>query len=271
MRVITPAPVTYLPENLVPLFSQPGRELTVRVIEVEGKTLTLETGGERFQARLAGSLFPEAFRPGESLRVRVVSTGPPLLLHLVEGREGGRPLSRLKYLLALLPQAAAEFPSELPAVSEKEGLAPLVALLVEALKEEKREILREKSEAFHSQKDLVQFFRHLFSEGALVLPFVFADRLSWGLLEAEGQKEGRKERYFYLRLFLSELGLVEVLLQAQDQHLGLHFYFSREETLKLAREALSELRGALLERGFVPEITLEKGYYEPGVILAREG
>ncbi|RUM87345.1 MAG: hypothetical protein DSZ24_06380 [Thermodesulfatator sp.] len=345
MRVITPAPVTFLPENLVPLFSQPGRELTVRVIEVEGKTLTLETGGERFQARLAHipfaealrpgetlrvrvvstspsllihlieeegapsflepgreltvrvigmegrtlilesegerfparlapTLGPEVFRPGEALRVRVLSTGPPVLLQLVEGREGGPPSLRLEPLLALLPQKAAEVFPGLPAVSEREDLPALVALVVKALEEHpgREEISPRKEEGeSHLPRDLQAVLSHILSEGVLVLPFVFADRLSWGLLEAREREEAGEGASFYLRLFLSELGLVEVLMHKLDRGLRLHFYFSREEALKLAREAVAELRGVLLEKGWIPEIVLEKGYYEPGVILAKEG
>jgi len=204
----------------------------------------------------------------------VISPGPPILLHLVEAREGGRVSSRLETLLALLSQEMAGVPPELPLISEKESLPALVTFLVRALE---HEVQKEEpsghreGEGSRPQSHLDTLLLRLFSEGALVLPFAFTDRLSWGLLEAEEEKKSGEERYFYLRLFLSDLGLVEVLLRVRGQGLGLHFYFSREEALRLAREAAAELRGALVERGFIPEITLEKGYYEPGVILTREG
>ncbi len=268
MRVTLPAPVTYLP----------GRELTVRVVEVEGKTLTLETGGERFQARLAGSLLPEDFRLGENVRVRVLSPGPPVLLQLVEGPGVRRAEERFARLVQVLQPQVAALASKLPAVSEKPDPLSLVAFLVRIMDREVRE--KEKFSAEIEDRKIFQesgrdwtILSRFWQEGHLVLPFFFADRLSWGFMEA-GREEGTSdgESFFYLRLFLSELGLMEAFVRAgAEKSLKISFYFSREEALALAREGVLELRRELAERGFWPEITLEKSYYEPGVILVKEG
>ncbi len=274
MRVTLPAPVTYLPESLFSLLGQPGRELTVRVVEVEGKTLTLETGGERFQARLAGSLLPEDFRLGETVRVRVLSSGPPVLLHLVEGPGVTRVEERFARLIQFLQTQGGNLSPEFPAVSEKPDPLSLVTFLVKMMGEVQEE--KEKVGGDEGDKKLSRdwgVLTRFWQEGHLVLPFFFTDRLSWGFLEA-GREDwsSESEKFFYLRLFLSELGLVEAFIRATSgKALKINLFFSREEALTLAREGIVELRRELAEKGFWPEITLEQSYYEPGIILAKEG
>lgn len=275
MRVTAPAPVTFLPENLFSLFSRPGRELTVRVIEVQSKTLTLETGGEKFQARIAGSFMPEDFRPGETLRVRVVSTGPPILLQIVEEEKLSGAEARFLKIFQGVKAEWSSLVSRLPTVSERPELHPLVSFLVKLLEEERPEkgkfqevTPRALEEAKSSLASL------LVHDRGFLLPFVFADRASWGFLESgeETKASAQGKRYFYLRLFLSELGLVEAFLGLYlPSKLDVHFYFSREEALELARKHLLELKKELAERGLYVEISLEKSHYEPGVILTREG
>jgi len=281
MRVTAPAPVTFLPESLFSLFSRPGRELLVRVIEVESKTLTLETGGEKFQARIAGSFLPEDFRPGETLRVRVLSSGPPVLLHIVEGEKLSGAEARL---LQIFQDVQAELPSlvsRLPTVSERPELFPLVSFFVKLLEgeEDKTQALKNGKKRFEHQgltleKETLSTLSHLIQDRSFILPFAFADRSSWGFLEV-GEDTGvasQGKRYFYLRLFLSELGLVEAFMGFHTSNrLNLHFYFSREEGLELARKHLIELKEDLADRGFYAEVTLERSHYEPGVILVREG
>ncbi len=261
MRVTAPAPVTYLPETLFLLFSRPGRELTVRVIEVEGKTLTLEAGGERFQARIAGTLFPEDFRPGESVRVRVVSSGPPVLLQIVESERLPQAEARLLQVIHVVQKLAPEVVRRLKGVSERPNVEDLVSVFVKLLEEDSPE------------KDSVQ--RVFIQERSLFVPFVFSDKVSWGLLEIGREpKEGKgaSSSMYYLRLFLSELGLVEAFLLLQGvSKLSIRFYFSRDEALELARAHVAELKKELGERGFYSEISLEKSHYEPGVIIAYEG
>ncbi|MBX6423594.1 hypothetical protein [Thermosulfurimonas sp. F29] len=276
MRVALPAPVTYLPESLFSLLGQPGRELTVRVVEVEGKTLTLETGGERFQARLAGSLLPADFRAGATVRVRVLSAGPPVLLQLVEGPGIGRAEEKLTGLLQFLQGRAVAVSGKLPAVSERPAPETLAGFLVHLLSEKTEEGEekhpvggRREAPSPHEEAVLLRFWR----EGQMVLPFFFADRFSWGFLEV-GREEDIEggERFFYVRVFLSELGLMEAFIRSSAERiLRVNFFFSRDEALNLARKEVLELRRELAERGFWPEITLERSYYEPGIILAREG
>lgn len=291
MRVTAPAPVTFLPESLFSLFSRPGRELTVRVIQVESKTLTLETGGEKFQARIAGSLLPDDFRPGETIRVRVLSSGPPVLLHIVEGEKISEAEARL---LQIFQSVQAELPSlvsRFPTISERPELYPLVSFFVKLLEAEEKKFvegpernrsqdIRAKDKRGSSSKAVafeegeLRIASQLIHDKGLLLPFAFADRTSWGFLEAgeETKATAQGKRYFYLHLFLSELGLVEAFLGLySSSKLDLHFYFSREEALELAREQLFELKKDLAERGFYVEVTLERSHYEPGVILAREG
>ena len=61
IQVPPTSPVYFLPENLFSLLSRPGRELTVRVLQIEGKMLYLELGGDKFQAQIAGAFNPEDF------------------------------------------------------------------------------------------------------------------------------------------------------------------------------------------------------------------
>lgn len=82
MQITAPLPIYYLPENLWSLFSKPGRELTVKVLQIEGKLLYLELGGYKFQARLAGTLNPEDFRPGDLLKVKVLKSEGPVVLEV---------------------------------------------------------------------------------------------------------------------------------------------------------------------------------------------
>ncbi len=272
MRVTAPAPVTFLPENLFALFSRPGRELTVRVVEVQGKTLTLETGGEKFQARIAGSLLPEDFHPVEMVRVRVVSSGPPMLLHILESERLPQAEVRLLQLLQDIQKELPTVVSRFPAFSEKPELRPLVSFLLKWLEEG-----REKTEESPRGEDKSRGERlpgQILHNKGFLLPLAFADGRSWGFLEAgeEVPTEGSGPRFLYLRLFLSELGLVEAFLGWQGvSKLLVRFYFSREEALELARRELPELRRELSERGFYAEITLERSEYEPGIILMREG
>ena len=101
MQITAPAPIIYLPENLWSLFTRPGRELLIRVIAIEGKTLFLDLGGEKFRAQIGGSLNPQDFYPGQTLRVRVAQIGYPIVLQiLTEAKKE----SELKFLYVLNEQ-----------------------------------------------------------------------------------------------------------------------------------------------------------------------
>ncbi|MDK2861912.1 MAG: hypothetical protein PWP33_1115, partial [Thermodesulfobacterium sp.] len=99
MQITAPAPILYLPENLWFLFSRPGRELVIRVVGIEGKTLNLELGGEKFQAKIAGTVNPEDFKVGENIRVKVLQTGNPVVLQVVSGEKTSSDL-KILYILS---------------------------------------------------------------------------------------------------------------------------------------------------------------------------
>ena len=75
------SPVRFLSENLLSLL-RPGKTFSAKVETLEGRLLTISVGNERLEALLDESIPQGSIRPGQELRLKVVSTGEPIVLSL---------------------------------------------------------------------------------------------------------------------------------------------------------------------------------------------
>lgn len=267
MQITAPLPIYYLPENLWSFFTRPGRELTVRVLQIEGKLLYLEFGGYKFQARLAGTLNPEDFKPGELLKVKVLKAEGPIVLEVL-GTSKESAETKLLYLFA------REKPSQLP---PKEGLVREWGVISEVLKglifkgesKEKRRVLKEWEEVigkYVKVSDLV------IEEERIFLPFVFSEEKSWGYLELPlPEEKGDKVKLFLLKLFFQYLGLVEAIFSYSSDFIMIDLYFSENTAFNLAKEELPNLRKELSFSEKSIKINLSKRETLPGLFLEKVG
>lgn len=267
MQITAPAPIIYLPENLWFLFSRPGRELLVRVIGVEGKTLSLELGGDRFQARIGGTLNPEDFRVGENIRVRVVRNEGPIILQVLSPRPSK--ISPELNLLYLITSSKTK-----PSMVEPKEINLMVDfvrdLLWSIVRREKSEIKREKEEFFLGKE--LKALKILYEENKIILPFLFSDEKSWGYLELSLPEEiEHKIKIFSFRLFLEYLGLVEGILSYLDQKVFVDLYFYNSQALEFAKKEFRELHQMFLAKDILAKINLEEKKLAPGYLFEKEG
>jgi hypothetical protein len=267
MQITAPTPIYYLPENLWSLLTRPGRELVMRVLEIEGKLLYLEMGGYKFQARLAGTLNPEDFRPGEMIKVRVLKAEGPVVLEILGGSKEAAE-TNLLYLLVretpAQPQAQAKLSKELNLLSE------VFKKAFEGL---------EKSDRAKHQRALdellgkeVRFSDFVLEEDRLFLPFLFQGEKSWGYLEIITPEErGDRVRLFLLKLFFQYLGMVEALFCYTRDSIEVDFFFAEKKAWEFARNHLLELKRDLSFSGKSVKINLEKKEVYPGYFLNKVG
>lgn len=271
MQISAPTPIYYLPENLWSFFTRPGRELAVRVLQIEGKLLYLELGGHKFQARLAGTLNPEDFVPGEVLKVKVLKTEGPVVLEVMESSRG-KGEANLLYLLVKGKERDSLSPQVLAKEARREaiGLTEMLKLLVQkAGIKEKREGLKNIEEFLGKEIELSDFF---LEEDRVFMPFLLQDKKSWGYLEILPPKEkAGKVRIFLLKLFLQYLGYVEGIFYYTDDSLEIDLFFSEKGAWEWAKEYLRELRKELSFSSKFVKINLEKREVSPGQILERIG
>jgi hypothetical protein len=138
MQITAPAPIIYLPENLWSFFTRPGRELLIRVLNIEGKTLYLELGGEKFQARIGGTLTSENFTVGEVLKVRVAKTGNPIILQIISPEKEAE---ELKFLYLINAKLAEKSINKEVFQKDFNLLATFIKDLVRATNQEKKKLL----------------------------------------------------------------------------------------------------------------------------------
>ncbi|MCS7278843.1 MAG: hypothetical protein NZ530_02130 [Thermodesulfobacteriaceae bacterium] len=269
MQITAPAPIIYLPENLWSLFSRPGRELLVRVIGIEGKTLSLELGGDRFQARIGGTLNPEDFRVGENIRIRVMKNEGPIILQVLSPRPSKiSPELNLLYLITSFKTKPSGSEVELKEINLMVDFVR--DLLWNIIRREKGEIRREKEEFFLG-KDL-KTLKILYEENKIILPFLFSDEKSWGYLELGLPEEiEHRVKIFSFRLFLEYLGLVEGILSYLDQKVFVDLYFYNSQALELAKKEFKELHQMFLAKDILAKINLEEKKLAPGYLLEKEG
>lgn len=267
MQITAPLPIYYLPENLWSLFTRPGRELTVRVLQIEEKFLYLELGGYKFQARLAGTLNPEDFKPGELLRVKVLKSEGPVVLEVV-GSEKGAQEQKLLYLL--VKERASDFFSQ-PLVSKE------LSLLSQVIKNlVKNEEIKEKKEIFKKLDDFIErnlkISDFVLEEDRLFIPFVFVDEKSWGYLEVlVPEDKGGRIKVFQLKLFFQYLGLVEALFWYDSQNLYIDIYFSEKEAYEEGKRELLDLKNTLPYSKNSVKISVLRKKTLPGILFSRVG
>lgn len=265
MQISAPIPIFYLPENLWSLFTRPGRELTVRVLQIEGKTLYLEMGGYKFQARLGGTLNPEDLKTGDLIRVKVVKSEGPIILQLIETEKETSP-QKFLYLFAQVKPKSENLSSQ--------NLNKEMSFLTRIFKNliSKSE---EKSKSLKSVEDFlgkeVKFIQPNVEEDRVFLPFVFHQDKSWGYLEIKPENKGEKVRLFFLRLFFSYLGLIEAIFAYTNHSLELDLYFADKRSAEFAKEFLRELREDLFISNKSIIINLHKRDIEPGYIIEKVG
>lgn len=265
MQISAPLPIFYLPENLWSLFTRPGRELTVRVLQIEGKLLYLELGGYKFQARLGGTLNPEDLKSGEIIKVKVINSEGPIVLQIVGSEKEGAS-TKLLYLLA------RERPQE-----ENTNLSSLTkefALISELFKT----IVRKEDKREGIYKDLeeqlgktIKFIQPHFEEDGLFIPFIFGDEKSWGYLEIKPEKKGEKVQLFILRIFLTYLGLLEAFFTYSDKSMEIDLYFTENKALDFAKVFYKDLREELYFSHPNVIIHFNKKRVEPGFFLQKIG
>jgi len=272
IQVPPTTPVYFLPENLFSLLSRPGRELTVRVLQIEGKMLFLELGGDKFQAQVAGIFNPEDFKVGETLRVRVERTEPQIVLKLISPQKRS---ADLLLMVDVLRKEASEGHSHgmtLLQEKAKEEAGRLVSLLREALTyvEKKSERKGKGEEDFIFTKIKVK--QPVYSENKLLLPLVFPEGNGWGYFEFEvpEEKEG-KTKLFSIRMFFPYLGLLEANFYLQEKKLQVSIDFANKESLDFAKGYLEELKEALSTREGIANIFLRYKPLEPGYLLESRG
>ncbi len=266
MQITAPVPIYYLPENLWNLFTRPGRELLMRVLQVEGKFLYLEMGGYKFQARLGGTLNPEDFKPGELIRVRVVRSESPLLLEIID-KPKGEGVPPILYLLV------REAPGKREASSKAyQELGILGELLKGFSKIGEKE--KDRSPKFLEEilgKD-IKFSEPFLEEDRIFMPFLLGEERSWGYLEILiPEEKGEKVRLFILKLFLDYLGMVETIFYYSKAGLEVDLFFSDKRALELAKSNLLELKRNLSFSSKSVKINLEKKEVVPGQLLERVG
>jgi len=272
VQITAPAPIIYLPENLWSLFSRPGRELLIRVLNVEGKTLDLELGGDRFQARVGGTVNPEDFKPGSTIKVRVLRVGHPIVLQLVEEEEAEKAQTKDLTLFYLVKES--KNPAEESQTLLKKDLDLLATFVRDLVGGDKKDEKVEKKDELLKKilGDKIKALKFLYQHGRIIVPFVFYDDRSWGFLELEPPKEeGSKVKLFYVKLYFEYLGLVECYLGYGKKELFLDLYFASRDAYNLAKKEVRTLEAMIgIEKRFV-KISINTQEVLPGYILEKEG
>jgi len=260
-------PVYFLPEHLFSLLSRPGRELTVRVLQVEGKMLYLELGGDKFQAKIAGTFNPEDFRVGEILRVRVESTEPEIVLRLISPHKRSYDLLLMVSVLRKDQRDRAYSPE-----IAKEESGRLFSLIREAVAFAEKKIERKDKEEEDYNFTKIKFKEPTYTENKLLLPLIFPEGSGWGYFEfaVPEEKEG-KIKLFSLRMFFPYLGLIEANFYLKSEHIQIFLDFSNKESLIFAQNYLNELREVLSTKRGLINIYLQHKTLEPGYLFESRG
>jgi hypothetical protein len=233
------------------------------VVGVEGKSLFLELGGDRFQARVGGTLTPEDFRLGQQIKVRVSQVGYPIVLQIIpEEKES----SDLKLLYLLMHKEKS--------LSHQEGVVKDVGLFSTFLKE----LVEEKATPKGSKKEkLEEFFgdkikalKVVYQNDKVILPFIFSDEKSWGFLEIGiPEKKGNRVKLFFFKLFMEFLGLIEGILGYGDRQLWIDLYFSNKSALEEAKKELVDLKNRFSFFELSAKINLNYKEVTPGHLISK--
>ncbi len=259
-KVSFPAAVRFLPENLASLL-RPGQTLAAKVETLKGRLLTLQVGEERLEALIEEKVPLKLFKPGQNLRLKVVSSGPPVVLSLMlpEADHPPRLHQLMKRLLSQVQHGKFE--------EEKEPtLEKLFLRFLETVEKEKGQ--GKDTWARELKEPILKHWQ----EGLFFLPLLFGDRISWAYLFEERKKAPREgERFFILRLFLSRAGFLEARFRWVPKALFLELFFAREEALSLARKMVGELRSTLESKGLKVHVNMASLSALPGAFLHAAG
>ncbi len=267
MQITAPAPIIYLPENLWSFFTRPGRELLIRVVNIEGKTLYLELGGEKFQARIGGTLLPENFTIGEVLRVRVAKTGNPIILQIITPE---KELGGLKFLYIISAKLTEKTISKENFQKDISLLTAFIRDLVEINKKEEKEVDNKELKDLFGDK--IKSFKFMYKDEKIVIPFVFNDDRSWGFLElGEPKEEGDRIKLFYFKMFFEYLGLLECFLSYWNREVYVDLYFANRDSFEFAKREIKNLENLFYSYKIPGKINLNIQEIFPGQILEKEG
>ena len=114
-------PVRAFPASLFHLL-QPGKSFTAKVETIEGRLLSLSVGGERLEALLDEKIPQGQIRPGQNLRLKVLSNGQPVILSL--DWNATRELPGKEKVLRLLRSFILTTPSSPSPPSSSQALGP---------------------------------------------------------------------------------------------------------------------------------------------------
>ncbi len=271
IRGTLPITIRYLPESLLSIFSRPGKILEAKVETLEGRLVSLFIGGERLEAMLSPQVSPRHLRPGQTVKLKLVDTGPPVILSLLSTES--EKAHFYKEITNFLKNLSKIFVShQLLKLDEQLSIENLLlnTFLVLEKNTKNKEIV---SISDQEKREFVTLLPKFWENGIFFLPFMFLDKLSWGfLLEEERKNKSKNERVFYLRLFLSNLGLLEIVFRLiLGKKLYLTILAAREEALVVIQRSLLELYDALKGKNF--HVHIDTGLLEtsPGVLLVTEG
>lgn len=267
MQITAPAPIIYLPENLWSFFTKPGRTLLIKVLNIEGKTLHLELGGEKFQARIGGTLLPENFTVGEVLKVKVTKTGNPIILQVISPEKEAE---ELKFLYLISAKLVEKPISKESFEKDVNLLTAFIKDLVDITKKEKKEINDKEFRDLFGDK--IKSFKFIYKDEKIIIPFVFSDERSWGFLElGEPKEEGGKIKLFYFKMFFEYLGLLECFLSYIENEVYVDLYFANKESFELAKKEIKVLENLFVTYKIPAKISLNMLEILPGQILEKEG
>lgn len=267
MQITAPAPIIYLPENLWSFFTRPGRELLIKVLNIEGKTLYLELGGEKFQARIGGTLIPENFTIGEVLRVRVAKTGNPIILQVLSPE---KETGKLNFLYLISAKLAEKSMNKEVFQKDITLLTTFIKDLVRVKEKEEKEVTDKELKELFGEK--IKSFKFIYKDEKIVIPFIFNDERSWGFLElGEPKEEHGKIKLFYFRIFFEYLGLMECYLSYLDKEVYVDLYFANKDSFKIAKSEIKKLENLFYSYKIPVKINLNMQKISPGQLLEMEG
>ncbi len=267
MQITAPLPIIYLPENLWSFFTKPGKELLIRVINIEGKTLYLELGGERFQARIGGTLTPENFTIGEVLRVKVAKTGNPIILQILSPT---KKKTEFNFLYLVSNKLGEKSINKEVFQKDLNLLTSFIKEIIGSYKREKREIEDKELKELFGEK--IKIFELLYKDEKVIIPFIFDEERSWGFLELiEPQEEQNKIKLFYLKIFFEYLGVLECFLSYSEEKIYVDFYIANKETFEVLKNEIENLERLFYLHRISSKININLQKILPGQILEKAG
>ncbi|AEH44080.1 hypothetical protein Thein_0195 [Thermodesulfatator indicus DSM 15286] len=261
VRFSAPLSLRQLPEGFIEQL-KPGQVITAKIETIEGRLLSLFIGKEKIEALLSEQVPLHLLKPGQEIKLKVTSLGPPLVLSLLFEKAPVKEnfLPVLGRLLQGLRKKISD-DEHLPLPKEK----ILESLFLNLIKKHGND---DKGLQKLSHQEIRDFLINHWQEGQFLIPFIVGDQVSWGYLtEEEDTPKRKKERVFVLVIFLSRLGLMEARFWKHQGGINIELSFAREEAFKEAQKALSSL--SKMFSGFEKQVIIKNNRLSapPGQIL----